>query len=145
VLFLRSICNVCIYVCSMRAYIHKCMLVHICVCMYMRIYLYLYVNMHACECVKSYIRFVYAWMILAVFWVVAPCCLVEVCRRFRGACCLHHQGGLMMEAARISGTSIKFNQPTRRNNPEDRNLHTRHRKNLKYRLQILCCKTCDIV
>jgi hypothetical protein len=28
----------------------------------------------------------------AVFWVVAPCSLVEVYRRFRGACCLHHQG-----------------------------------------------------
>jgi hypothetical protein len=27
-----------------------------------------------------------------VFFVVAPCSLVEVCRRFRGACCLHHQG-----------------------------------------------------
>jgi hypothetical protein len=29
---------------------------------------------------------------LAVFWVVAPCSLIEVYRRFRGACCLHHQG-----------------------------------------------------
>jgi hypothetical protein len=28
----------------------------------------------------------------AVFWVVTPCSLVEVYRRFRGACCLHHQG-----------------------------------------------------
>jgi hypothetical protein len=26
------------------------------------------------------------------FWDVAPCSLVEVYRRFRGACCLHHQG-----------------------------------------------------
>jgi hypothetical protein len=26
-----------------------------------------------------------------VFWDVAPCSLVEVYRRFRGACCLHHQ------------------------------------------------------
>jgi hypothetical protein len=25
------------------------------------------------------------------FWVVAPCSLVEVYLRFRGACCLHHQ------------------------------------------------------
>jgi hypothetical protein len=23
-------------------------------------------------------------------WVVAPCNLVEVCRRFRGDCCHHH-------------------------------------------------------
>jgi hypothetical protein len=29
---------------------------------------------------------------VAVFWVVAPCSLVEVYRHFRGACCLHHQG-----------------------------------------------------
>jgi hypothetical protein len=26
------------------------------------------------------------------FWDVAPCILVEVNRRFRGARCLHHQG-----------------------------------------------------
>jgi hypothetical protein len=29
---------------------------------------------------------------MAVFWVVAPCSLVEVYRRFRRACCRHHQG-----------------------------------------------------
>jgi hypothetical protein len=29
---------------------------------------------------------------MAVFWVVASCSLVEVYRRFRGACCLHNQG-----------------------------------------------------
>jgi hypothetical protein len=28
---------------------------------------------------------------MAVFWVVALCSLVEV-YRFRGPCCLHHQG-----------------------------------------------------
>jgi hypothetical protein len=28
---------------------------------------------------------------MAVFWVVAPCSLVEVYQRFRGPCCLHHQ------------------------------------------------------
>jgi hypothetical protein len=31
-------------------------------------------------------------MKFAVFWVVAPCSLVEVYQRFRGPCCLHHQG-----------------------------------------------------
>jgi hypothetical protein len=31
-------------------------------------------------------------MKMAVFWVVAPCSLVEVYRRFKGACCLHHKG-----------------------------------------------------
>jgi hypothetical protein len=29
---------------------------------------------------------------MAVFWVVAPCILVEVYQRFRGPCCLYHQG-----------------------------------------------------
>jgi hypothetical protein len=29
---------------------------------------------------------------MAVFWIVAPCCLVEVYQRFRGSRCLHHQG-----------------------------------------------------
>jgi hypothetical protein len=28
---------------------------------------------------------------MAVFWVVAPCSLVEIYQRFRGPCCLHHQ------------------------------------------------------
>jgi hypothetical protein len=31
-------------------------------------------------------------MRMAVFCVVALCSLVEVYRRFRGACCLHYQG-----------------------------------------------------
>jgi hypothetical protein len=30
---------------------------------------------------------------MAVFLVVAPCSLVNVYQRFRGICCLHHQGG----------------------------------------------------
>jgi hypothetical protein len=29
---------------------------------------------------------------MAIFWDVSPCSLVEVHRRFRGACCFHHQG-----------------------------------------------------
>jgi hypothetical protein len=29
---------------------------------------------------------------MAVFWVVAPCSLVEVYRRFSDACALHRQG-----------------------------------------------------
>jgi hypothetical protein len=31
---------------------------------------------------------------MAVFWVVAPCSLVDVYQRFRGPCCLHRQGDL---------------------------------------------------
>jgi hypothetical protein len=53
---------------------------------------------------------------MAVFWVVAPCSLVKVYRRFRDACCLHHQGdnprglliALMMEATSTSETSLNF-------------------------------------
>jgi hypothetical protein len=29
---------------------------------------------------------------MAVFWIAAPCSLVEFYQRFRGSCCLHHQG-----------------------------------------------------
>jgi hypothetical protein len=32
---------------------------------------------------------------MTVFWVVTHCSLVEVYRRFRGACCLHHQDKLL--------------------------------------------------
>jgi hypothetical protein len=54
---------------------------------------------------------------VAVFWVVALCSLVEVHRRFRGACCLHHQG----------------NRPEE---PEDNRLHTLLLENLKTRLLV---------
>jgi hypothetical protein len=42
---------------------------------------------------------------MAVFWVVAPCSLVEIYQRFRGPCCLHHQGD---EAARSSEKLVNF-------------------------------------
>jgi hypothetical protein len=31
-------------------------------------------------------------MKMAVFWVIAPCSLVEIYQSVRGPCCLHHQG-----------------------------------------------------
>jgi hypothetical protein len=71
---------------------------------------------------------------MAVFWVVSPCSLVEVYQRFRGPCCLHHQGdefALMMEAARTSETLVNFYQTARCCNPEDSNLHTHRRENLR--------------
>jgi hypothetical protein len=37
----------------------------------------------------------------------------------------------MMEAARTSETLVNFYQTTRRYNPEDSNLHTHRRENLK--------------
>jgi hypothetical protein len=43
-----------------------------------------------------------------------------------------------MEAASTSETSVNFYQTTRHNNPDDRHLHTRRRKNLKSHLVNLC-------
>jgi hypothetical protein len=44
-------------------------------------------------------------MKMAVFWVVAPCSLVEVYQRFRGVCCLHHQGDEYLNA---NNTFMRF-------------------------------------
>jgi hypothetical protein len=44
-----------------------------------------YTSLHKPQINKKYVK-------MAVSWVVAPCSLVEVYRRFRDACCLHHQG-----------------------------------------------------
>jgi hypothetical protein len=69
-------------------------------------------------------------MKMAVFWVVAPCSLVEVYQCFRGPCCLHHQGALMMEAAKTSTrlhgaatqkTAIFILTAVRTSNPTSRN------------------------
>jgi hypothetical protein len=78
-------------------------------------------------------------LLMAVFWVVPPCSLVDVYKRFRGSCCLHHQGdglliALMMEAARTSETLVNIYQTTRRYNPEDSHLLTHRRENLKSHL-----------
>jgi hypothetical protein len=59
-------------------------------------------------------------MKLAVFWVVGPCSLAEVYRRFSRACCLYQRA--MMEAASTSETSVNFYETTWRNNPEDSQL-----------------------
>jgi hypothetical protein len=89
------------------------------------------INCHLC----SYYYFLVGFEVLtavsmkiAVFWVVAPCSLVEFYQRFRGPCCVHHQGD---EAARTSETLVNFYQTTRCYNLEDSNLHTHRRENLK--------------
>jgi hypothetical protein len=72
------------------------------------------------------------WILkMAVFWVVAPCSMVEVYRHFRGPFCLHHQGDGVMEAARTSETLVNFYQTTRRCNPKDSRFHTHRRQNLR--------------
>jgi hypothetical protein len=53
-------------------------------------------------------------MKMAVFWVVAPCSLVEVYQLI----------ALMMEAARTSETLVNFYQTTRRYNLEDSHLQS---------------------
>jgi hypothetical protein len=55
-------------------------------------------------------------MKMAVFWDIAPCCLVAI--------------ALMMEAASTSKLSVNFYQSTRRNIPED-SLHIHRPENLK--------------
>jgi hypothetical protein len=54
---------------------------------------------------------------LTAFWVVAPCSLVQVYRRFRGASCLHLKDiigrtiiALVIQAASASETSVDFHQ-----------------------------------
>jgi hypothetical protein len=50
----------------------------------------------------------------------------------------------MMEAARTSETLVNFYQTTRRYNPEDSNLHTHRRENLKSYKGICVCVCVDI-
>jgi hypothetical protein len=61
-------------------------------------------------------------MTMTVFWVVAPCSLVEVYRRFTA---------LMIEAASTSEKLVNFYQMTRYYNPEYNHPHTRRLENLK--------------
>jgi hypothetical protein len=51
-------------------------------------------------------------MKIAVFWVVAPCSLVEVYQRFRGPCCLHHQGATTQKTAIFILTAVRTSNPT---------------------------------
>jgi hypothetical protein len=67
-------------------------------------------------------QFLKAASMKSVFWDVAPCSLVEVYRRFRGAYCFHHQGD-DNGVANTSKTSVNFYQTTRRNILEDSHLY----------------------
>jgi hypothetical protein len=64
---------------------------------------------------------------MAVFWVVAPCSLVEVSEVLAASIII----ALMMEEARTSETLVNFYQTTRRYNPEDSYLSTHRCENLK--------------
>jgi hypothetical protein len=56
-------------------------------------------------------------MKMTIFWDVVPCSLLEVYRRFRGACCLHHQG-----VEQAASEEFLARQTTRRNISEDSRL-----------------------
>jgi hypothetical protein len=73
-------------------------------------------------------------MKIAVFWVVAPCSLVEVYQRFRGRI------ALMMEAARTSETLVNFYQTTRCYNSEDSNLRNEVRLHNGVNTIVLICE-----
>jgi glycerol-3-phosphate O-acyltransferase len=60
---------------------------------------------------------------ITAFWDIALCSLVEVARRLSGAYSFHHRS--MMDAVRISETSVYFNETTPEHIPEGCNLHTR--------------------
>jgi hypothetical protein len=70
---------------------------------------------------------------MTVFWVVAPCSLVQVYQRFRvlAASIIKALIALMVAAASTSETSVNFYQTIRRNNPEDSHFRTRLRENLR--------------
>jgi hypothetical protein len=71
-------------------------------------------------------------MKMAVFWVVAQCSLVEVYRRFRGACRVCGLlNALMREAESTSETTVNFYQTTQRNNPEDSHHYCRYLTSIK--------------
>jgi hypothetical protein len=38
---------------------------------------------------------------VAVFWDVSGCSLIEIGRRFKSPCCLHHQGEVFSDISRI--------------------------------------------
>jgi hypothetical protein len=68
-------------------------------------------------------------------WDITPCSLVEVYRRFRSACCIHHQDicvliGLM-KAVTKAETSVNFYETTRLNIPDGCHFYTRRHENLK--------------
>jgi hypothetical protein len=68
-----------------------------------------------------------------VFWDVLPCSQFDVDRRFIGAYCLHRQGDCR---------SVDVELRTRQYIPEDSELHTRRRENLKSHI-FICCLFCD--
>jgi hypothetical protein len=59
---------------------------------------------------------------MMIFWDMAPCSLVELDQRFRGAYCLHYQGD-DGGSTRPSETSVYFYETTLRHVPKGCNLN----------------------
>jgi hypothetical protein len=62
-------------------------------------------------------------MKMTVFWVVAPCSLVDVSEVLAASVIRAMMMDLMIEAASTSETLVNFYLTTRRNNSEDSHLH----------------------
>jgi hypothetical protein len=58
---------------------------------------------------------------MVAFWDVAPCSLVDIDERFRGAYCLHHQDHTSETSVRLHGATSQ----------KTSNLDTCHRENLR--------------
>jgi hypothetical protein len=77
------------------------------------VYFFKEVNRSLCEPVRFEIQ-AEASIKMAVFWVTALFSLVEVYRRFKGACCLYHQGDGVLDDhlgdgdSSTSETSVNF-------------------------------------
>jgi hypothetical protein len=68
---------------------------------------------------------------MSVFWDVARCSLVEFTDVSETLAASGTRATMIMEAAGASKTSVNFYQTTRFNIPEESDLHTRRRENLK--------------
>jgi hypothetical protein len=73
---------------------------------------------------------------MPAFWDIEPCSLVEI-----GGCSRDLR---LPSQARCPETSVSFYQTTRRNNPDDSNLHKIHRENLKYHQHLHCLRASNV-
>jgi hypothetical protein len=69
---------------------------------------------------------------MAVFWVVAPCSLVEVYQRFRGPCCLHRQGDATTQKTAIFVlTAVRTSNPAYKSQVQ-LHIFNRYRRTVNY-------------
>jgi hypothetical protein len=82
---------------------------------------------------------------MVVVWVVTPCGLVEVYRRFRGAYCLHHHGDLTDVSEVLAASIIRAISSPRLHGATTQktaHFHFHRREDLKSHLQVIfLCNT----